>query len=39
VLTETERATGEILTVPCFPEMTDVEIDRVCVALGQAAAA
>jgi aminotransferase EvaB len=39
VLTETERATGEILTVPCFPEMTDVEIERVCVALGQAAVA
>lgn len=38
-LTETERATDEILTVPCFPEMTDVEIERVCVALGRAAVA
>jgi dTDP-4-amino-4,6-dideoxygalactose transaminase len=28
-LIETERATAEIVTLPCFPEMTDGEIDRV----------
>ncbi|MEX5719529.1 DegT/DnrJ/EryC1/StrS family aminotransferase [Geodermatophilus maliterrae] len=26
----TEQAAGQILTLPCFAEMTDVEIDRVC---------
>jgi aminotransferase EvaB len=36
-LTETERSVGEILTVPCFAEMTDSEVDRVCDALAQAA--
>lgn len=25
----TERLAGEILTLPCFPEMTDAEVDRV----------
>jgi dTDP-4-amino-4,6-dideoxygalactose transaminase len=29
----TERAAGEILTVPCFAEMTDGEIDYVCEVL------
>jgi dTDP-4-amino-4,6-dideoxygalactose transaminase len=28
-----ERAADEVLTVPCFPEMTDDEIERVCEAL------
>ena len=32
-LTETEQAAGQILTVPCFPEMTESEVDRVCSAL------
>jgi dTDP-3-amino-2,3,6-trideoxy-4-keto-D-glucose/dTDP-3-amino-3,4,6-trideoxy-alpha-D-glucose/dTDP-2,6-dideoxy-D-kanosamine transaminase len=32
-LLETERATAEIVTLPCFPEMTDVEIDRVAAAI------
>ena len=38
-LTETELAAGEIVTVPCFAEMTDQEVDRVCVALAEAAVA
>lgn len=38
-LRETEDAAGEILTVPCFPELTDLEISRVCDALGRAARA
>ena len=38
-LTETEQAASEILSVPCFPEMTDVEIERVCDALARAAVA
>ena len=38
-LTETERAAAEILTVPCFAEMTESEIDRVCDALARAAVA
>ncbi|TYP89832.1 DegT/DnrJ/EryC1/StrS family aminotransferase [Blastococcus xanthinilyticus] len=29
----TEQAAAEILTVPCFAEMTDAEVDRVCHAL------
>jgi dTDP-4-amino-4,6-dideoxygalactose transaminase len=29
----TERACGEVLTVPCFPELTDLEVERVCVAI------
>jgi aminotransferase EvaB len=32
-LQETERASREIVTIPCFPEMTDVEIERVCAGL------
>ena len=28
-LIETSRAVVEIVTVPCFPEMTDEEIDRI----------
>ncbi|MGA2618564.1 MAG: DegT/DnrJ/EryC1/StrS family aminotransferase [Thermoguttaceae bacterium] len=32
-LTETESAQAEILTVPCFPELTDLEIDYVCDAI------
>jgi dTDP-4-amino-4,6-dideoxygalactose transaminase len=32
-LVESERATAEILTLPCFPELTDSEIDRVAEAI------
>ncbi len=32
-LAETEAAQGEILTLPCFPEMTPSEIDYVCDAI------
>lgn len=39
MLAETEQAAGEVLSVPCFPEMTDVEIERVCDALARAAVA
>jgi dTDP-4-amino-4,6-dideoxygalactose transaminase len=31
----TERTTTEILTVPCFAEMTETEIGRVCDVLGK----
>ncbi len=37
-LATTERAVEEILTIPCFPEMTDAEVERVCDALRRAAA-
>jgi dTDP-4-amino-4,6-dideoxygalactose transaminase len=30
----TEHAVEHVLTVPCFPELTDSEVDRVCEALG-----
>ena len=32
-LAETEAAQGEILTLPCFAEMTQIEIDYVCDAI------
>lgn len=32
-LPESERATAEILSLPCYPELTDDEVDRVCAAL------
>ena len=32
-LSTTERVQEEILTLPCFPELTDAEVDRVCAAL------
>jgi dTDP-4-amino-4,6-dideoxygalactose transaminase len=32
-LRECERAADEILTLPCFPEMTDGEVDRVACAI------
>jgi len=32
-LRETERATAEVLTLPCFPKMSDGEIDRVAEAM------
>jgi dTDP-3-amino-2,3,6-trideoxy-4-keto-D-glucose/dTDP-3-amino-3,4,6-trideoxy-alpha-D-glucose/dTDP-2,6-dideoxy-D-kanosamine transaminase len=35
-LPETERAQSEIITIPCFPEMTDGEITAVIVAIRQA---
>lgn len=38
-LLETERAAEEILTLPCFPEMTHDEVDRVCAAIGLASSA
>ena len=30
----TEAAAAQVLTLPCFPELTEDEIDRVCEALG-----
>lgn len=35
-LPETERASVEILTLPCFPELTEGEVDRVAAALTRA---
>ena len=35
VLSETERAAGEIVTLPCFPEMTQDEVGRVCELLAR----
>ncbi len=32
-LPETERAAEQVLTLPCFPEMTDDEVDIVCSAI------
>jgi dTDP-4-amino-4,6-dideoxygalactose transaminase len=32
-LAVTEELAGRILTVPCFPELTDSEVDRVCEGL------
>ena len=29
----TERLAGQVLTLPCFPELTDQEVDAVCEAL------
>ena len=29
----TESLAGKILSVPCFPELTDAEIEQVCAAL------
>jgi dTDP-4-amino-4,6-dideoxygalactose transaminase len=34
-LPETEAATREILTLPCFPELTDVEVEAVIAALSR----
>ncbi|HXH85823.1 MAG TPA: DegT/DnrJ/EryC1/StrS family aminotransferase [Nitrospira sp.] len=34
-LAETERACNEVISVPCFPEMTESEIDRVANALSE----
>ncbi|HEY4620926.1 MAG TPA: DegT/DnrJ/EryC1/StrS family aminotransferase [Gaiellaceae bacterium] len=31
----TERAAEQVLTLPCFPELTDKEVDRVCEALDE----
>jgi dTDP-4-amino-4,6-dideoxygalactose transaminase len=30
----TEHAVAHVLTLPCFPELTEAEIDRVCEVLG-----
>ncbi len=35
-LVETERCCGEVVTLPCFPELTDEEVDRVIAAVRQA---
>lgn len=32
-LPQSERATAEILSLPCYPELTDDEVARVCAAL------
>lgn len=32
-LPNTERLAGEILTLPCYPEMTDTDVDRVVAAV------
>ena len=32
-LPQTERACGEVLSLPCFPELTDAEIDEVAAAV------
>lgn len=37
-LPETERAVEEILTVPCYPSMTEDAVDRVCALLTEASA-
>lgn len=34
-LPETEALTGRILSLPCFPEITEREVDLVCRALGE----
>jgi dTDP-3-amino-2,3,6-trideoxy-4-keto-D-glucose/dTDP-3-amino-3,4,6-trideoxy-alpha-D-glucose/dTDP-2,6-dideoxy-D-kanosamine transaminase len=31
----TEHAAGHVVTLPCFPELTDNEVDRVCEALDE----
>ena len=36
-LPETERAADEVLTLPCFPEITDAEIETVIAAVREAA--
>ncbi len=36
-LSETESAVDEIVTLPCFPEMTPDEVDRVCALLAATA--
>lgn len=33
-LTVTERVSRQVFSLPCFPEMTEEEIDRVCSAIG-----
>jgi aminotransferase EvaB len=35
----TERAADEVLSLPCFPELTDAEVDYVCTAIHEAASA
>ncbi len=37
-LPETERAAQEILTIPCYPTMTQDAVDRVCAILSEASA-
>lgn len=34
LLAVTERASRQVFSLPCFPEMTDEEVDRVCSAIG-----
>src|SRR3990172_9337190 len=35
-LPESERAVGEILTLPCYPELTTAELDRIILTLNRA---
>ena len=37
-LPETERAVAEVLTVPCFPDLTDDEVERISHALASSSA-
>jgi dTDP-4-amino-4,6-dideoxygalactose transaminase len=34
-LTESRRAISEIMTLPCFPEMSDIEVEQVCESLAR----
>ena len=34
-LPQTEAAAGSVLTLPCFPELTDAEVDAVISACNQ----
>lgn len=34
-LPETEKACQEVLSLPCFPELTMAEIERVCLVIGE----
>jgi dTDP-4-amino-4,6-dideoxygalactose transaminase len=32
-LAHTEQLAGEVLTLPCYPEMSDAQVDQVCAAV------
>jgi dTDP-4-amino-4,6-dideoxygalactose transaminase len=34
-LPRTERACATVLTLPCFPEMTEEEVDAICAAVNE----
>jgi aminotransferase EvaB len=36
-LATTESAAGRVVSLPCFPELTDDEVDRVCAAIAESA--